>query len=112
MHNYKAYTNINVENKYRIKTLLLLSNEFYLHRFGYSLLMFVGFAIMFTSTLGTYRNCSYMKPQTFMGRVMGPLLVRVCPFRKNVIVTCKLFLLLCSLDNFLPKNVIVFLLEN
>ena len=42
-------------------------------------------------------------------REMGPLLVLVslC-FRKNDIVTCKIVSFLCTLDNFLPKNVIVF----
>ena len=41
------------------------------------------------------------------GRVMGPLLVFVSPcFRENVIVTCKIVPFLCSLDNFLLKNVI------
>ena len=42
---------------------------------------------------------------------MGPLLVLVSPcFRENVIVTCKIVSFLCSLDNFLLKNVIIFLL--
>ena len=46
----------------------------------------------------------------FKGRVMGPLLALVCPcFRKNVIVTCKIAYFLCNLDNFLLKNVIVFI---
>ena len=40
---------------------------------------------------------------------MGPVLVLVCPcFRENVIVTFKIGSFLCSLDNFLLKNVIVF----
>ena len=44
---------------------------------------------------------------------MGPLLVLVCPcFRENVIVTCKIVSFLCSLDNFLLKNVIVFVFGN
>ena len=44
---------------------------------------------------------------------MGPLLVLVSPcFRENVIVTCKIVSFLCSLDNFLPKNVIVFFFGN
>ena len=43
---------------------------------------------------------------------MGPLLVLVSPcFRENVNVTCKIVSFLCSLDNFLLKNVIVFFLE-
>ena len=44
---------------------------------------------------------------------MGPLLVLVCPcFRENVIVTCKIASFLCSLDNFLLKNVTVFFFIN
>ena len=39
---------------------------------------------------------------------MGPLLVLVSPcFRENVVATCKIGSLLCSLDNLLQKNVIV-----
>ena len=44
---------------------------------------------------------------------MGPLLVLVSPcFRKNVVVTCKIESFLCSLDNLLQKNVIVFFFGN
>ena len=44
---------------------------------------------------------------------MGPLLVLVSPcFRENVVVTCKIRSFLCSLDNLLQKNVIVFFFEN
>ena len=44
---------------------------------------------------------------------MGPLLVLVSScFRENVVVTCKIGSFLCSLDNFLQKNVIVFIFEN
>ena len=44
---------------------------------------------------------------------MGPLLVLVSPcFRKTVVVTCKIGSFLCSLDNLLQKNVIVFFFEN
>ena len=40
---------------------------------------------------------------------MGPWLVIVSPcFRKNVVATCKIGSFLCSLDNLLQKNVIVF----
>ena len=43
---------------------------------------------------------------------MGPLLVPVSPcFRENVVVTCKIGSFLCSLDNLLLKNVIVFFLK-
>ena len=40
---------------------------------------------------------------------MGPWLVLVSPcFRENVVATCKIGSFLCSLDNLLQKNVIVF----
>ena len=40
---------------------------------------------------------------------MGTLFVLVSPFfRENVVVTCKIGSFLCSLDNLLRKNVIVF----
>ena len=44
---------------------------------------------------------------------MGPLLVLVslC-FRENVVATCKIVSFLCSLDNLLQKNVIVFFFGN
>ena len=44
---------------------------------------------------------------------MGPLLAFVSPcFRENIVVTCKIGSLLCSLDNLLQKNVIVFFFKN
>ena len=44
---------------------------------------------------------------------MGTLFVLVSPcFRENVVVTCKIVSFLCSLDNLLQKNVIVFFFEN
>ena len=47
------------------------------------------------------------------GGDMGPLLVLVSPcFRENVVVTCKIGSFLCSLDNSLQKNVIVFFFGN
>ena len=44
---------------------------------------------------------------------MGTLfvLVSLC-FRENVVVTCKIGSFLCSLDNLLQKNVIVFFFGN
>ena len=40
---------------------------------------------------------------------MGPLLVLVSPcFRENVVVTYKIGSILCSLDNLLLENVVVF----
>ena len=44
---------------------------------------------------------------------MGTLFVLVSPcFRENVVVTYKIGSLLCSLDNLLQKNVIVFFFGN
>ena len=44
---------------------------------------------------------------------MGPWLVLVSPcFRQNVVATCKIGSFLCSLDNLLQKNVIVFFFGN
>ena len=44
---------------------------------------------------------------------MGPWLVLVSPcFRKNVVATCKIGSFLCSLDNLLQRNVIVFFFGN
>ena len=44
---------------------------------------------------------------------MGPWLVLVsCCFRENVVATCKIMSFLCSLDNLLQKNVIVFFFGN
>ena len=44
---------------------------------------------------------------------MGPWLVLVSPcFRENVDATCKIWYFLCSLDNLLQKNVIVFFSGN
>ena len=44
---------------------------------------------------------------------MGPLLVLVSPcFRENVVLTYKIGSFLCSLNNILQKNVIVFFFGN
>ena len=44
---------------------------------------------------------------------MGPMPVLVSPcFRENVVFTCEIGSSLCSLDNLLQKNVIVFFFEN
>ena len=44
---------------------------------------------------------------------MGALFVLVSPcFRKNVVVICKVGSFLCSLDNLLEENVIVFFFGN
>ena len=49
----------------------------------------------------------------FKGCVMGTLFVLVSPcFRENVVVTCKIWSFLCSLNNSLQKTVIVFFLGN
>ena len=50
---------------------------------------------------------------SFKGCGMGPWLVLVSPcFMENVVVTCKIGSFLCSLDNLLQKNVIVFFIGN
>ena len=44
---------------------------------------------------------------------MGALFVLVSPwFSENVVVTCKIGSFLCSLDNLLQKNVVVFFFGN
>ena len=44
---------------------------------------------------------------------MGTLFVLVSPcFKENVVVTCEIGSFLCSLDNLLQKNVIVFFFGN
>ena len=44
---------------------------------------------------------------------MGPWLVFVSPcLKENVVATCKIGSFLCSLDNLLQKNVIVFFFGN
>ena len=44
---------------------------------------------------------------------MGTLFVLVSPcFRGNVVVTCKVVSFLCSLDNLLQKNIIIFFFGN
>ena len=49
----------------------------------------------------------------FKGCGMGTLSVLVSPcFRENVVVTCKIGSVLCSLDNLLQKNVDVFFFGN
>ena len=49
------------------------------------------------------------KLKCFKGCGMGTLFVLVSPcFRGNVVFTCKIGSFLCSLDNLLQKNVIVF----
>ena len=49
----------------------------------------------------------------FKGCGMGTLFVLVSPcFGENVVVTCKIGSFLCSLDNLLQKNVIVFCFGN
>ena len=60
----------------------------------------------------TCRLC-YMSTDALNGCAMGPLLVLVSPcFREIVVVTCKIVSFLCSFDNLLQNNVIVFFFEN
>ena len=54
-----------------------------------------------------------LRPWDLKGCEMGPWLVLVSPcFRENIVATCKLGSFLCSLDNLLQKNVIVFFFGN
>ena len=62
-------------------------------------------------------NGIYAKPVTcgkgLKGCGTGPWLVLVSPcFRENVVTTCKIGSFLCSLDNLLQKNIIVFFFAN
>ena len=51
--------------------------------------------------------------ENFKGCGMGPWLALVSPcFGENVVATCKIGSFLCSLDNSLQKNVIVFFFGN
>ena len=52
--------------------------------------------------------------RNFKGCGMGPWLVLVSPcFRENIVATCKIgSFFLCSLDNLLQKNIIVFFFGN
>ena len=52
-------------------------------------------------------------PIRLKGCGMGPRLVLVSPcFRENAVATCKIGSFLCSLDNLLQKNVIVYFFLN
>ena len=63
--------------------------------------------------LYTVISSSFLKPNLFKGCGMGPWLVLVSPcFRENVVATCKIGFFLCSLDNLLQKNLIVFFFGN
>ena len=61
--------------------------------------------------LAILRNCPICVPLKGCG--MGTLFVLVSPcFRENVVVTCKIGSFLCSLDNLLQKNIVVFFFGN
>ena len=84
------------------------SKEFLLHYF-FCYWNFLKLVLVYVDLIeGALEDCFLLK-----GRVMGPLLVLVCPcLRENVFVTCKIVSFLCSLDDFLQKNVIVFFFGN
>ena len=64
---------------------------------------------IFSKTRGN-KNKQWTHSTPVKGTEMGSLLALVCPyFRKNAIVTCNIVSFSCSLDNFLLKNVIVFI---
>ena len=59
------------------------------------------------------QSLAYPPKQTLRGVEWVPLLVLVSPcFRENIVVTCKIGSFLCSLDNLLQNNVIVFFFGN
>ena len=65
--------------------------------------------LLFLILLYFYWNILYC----FKGCGMGTLFVLVSPsFRENVVVTCKIGSFLCSFDNLLLKNIIVFFFGN
>ena len=65
------------------------------------------------NTEKTYSKVTAEKGIPLKGYGMGPWLVLVSTcFRENVVATCKIESLLCSLDNLLQKIVIVFLFGN
>ena len=75
------------------------------------------FLIIFSylsNSFSAHNNVSSKKVRwVFKGCGMGPWLVLVSPcFRENVVATCKIGSFLCSLDNLLQKNVIVFFFGN
>ena len=58
------------------------------------------------------KHIYYIWNSFYYGCGMGPWLVLVSPcFRDNVVATCKIGSFLCSWDNLLHKNLIVFFLE-
>ena len=59
------------------------------------------------------RDCFLTTKYCLKGCGMGTLFVLVSPcFRENVVVTCKIGSFLCSLNNLLQKNVIIFFFGN
>ena len=75
--------------------------------------------IKITSSCTIFQWCTFictmvqMFSWIFDGRLvkgcgLGPWLVLVSPFRENWVATCKIGSFLCSLDNLLQKNVILF----
>ena len=82
----------------------------------------VGYSIAYLSIINFATLCKFkliacfipgfiiaFNPKILKGCGIGPRLVLVSPcFRENVVVTCKIGSFLCSLNNLLQKNVIVF----
>ena len=65
--------------------------------------------LLFSNSLRRSLTCSPTLVLMFKRCGMGTLFVLVSPcFRENVVVTCKIGSFLCSSDNLLQKNVIVF----
>ena len=76
------------------------------------IISFSGFRICRSRLILNSKNLLRISYSMLNGCGMGPLLVLVSScFRENVVVTCKIGSFLCSLDNLLQKNVIVFFLK-
>ena len=72
----------------------------------------IGLFYAFTSTRTRAVKIA-VRVHDLKGCGMGPWLVLVSPcFRENVVATCKFGSFLCSLDNLLQKDVIVFVFGN
>ena len=66
---------------------------------------------MVTVHYSWWAKCTQLRPLKGSGMGPSPVLVSPC-FRENVVATCKIGSFLCSLDNLLQKNVIVFFFQN
>ena len=91
--------------------------DFFSKNDPYVFLFFLGgglfFVFVFNDSYVIIKTINLNGSLNINGCGMGPLLVLVSPcFRETVFVTCKIGSFLCSLDNLLQKNVIVFFFLN